>query len=116
MLATVDSSTSLHQKVNTALVEIQAVEATKTEEHASSLSVASALLHEADDAPTAEGFSAHHPEDIWDRAYDSLRRDDAKVGDAYEKILCSRSSTSGSAPEASEPRNEIARNPYVRRK
>ena len=111
-----DSSTSSQQKMNPALVEIQAAEATTTEEHPSSLSTASAVPREADAPTGAESFSGRRPEDIWDRAYDNLRRDDAKLVDAYEKILSSRSSTNGSSPEASEPRNEIAQNPDVRRK
>lgn len=91
------------------------IEARKTEEHVSSMPTTTALLLEGAAHAEAEGFPAR-PEDIWDRAYDSLRKDNAKLVDAYEKILSSRSSVIDSASDASDPQNTMERDPNARRK
>lgn len=102
-------------KTNPTTIEIQAIAATKTEEEHTSSTPAAAALAPARTHAKTKRSSARGPEDIWDQAYDSLREDDAKLVDAYEKILSSRPSAIDSASEATEPQNTIDRTPEARR-
>ena len=102
-------------KTNLTTIEIQANEVTKTEEvHASSTPATATLTPPRAYAKT-KSSPARHPQDIWDQAYDSLQESDAKLVEAYEKILSSRASAIDSASETTEPQNTIDRNPEARR-
>jgi hypothetical protein len=100
----------------------QASQHAKTFAERTFTSPAASLAHRApvtvvyidtDDLPTC-------PEELWDRAYDSLKDDDPSLVEAYEKILSSEIRENGppsEASEASEPQKNIIEqaNPAARR-
>lgn len=88
----------------------------------SSLTTASSALHPTPvSTPTnnpaeTDRSAASLPEQLWDRAYDSLRIDEPSLVAAYEKILSRKPDENDSASEASESQNIIAQaDPAARR-